>query len=329
MLLAVKETLWLWCIGFPGPASMVWSTTSLSGRCRLTLGTVNFIPCWIFPLQILEWTDWHIRTHIHAHTHTHRYRERQTNRQTLCKFRQNCRISVLYAYHSYKWLPCCWIYYQFRCFVLKYGYKTRLLLFFGICRVYQKILHQKVLFVLVLAKSIAAIQKTSCRSLSTWPGAYLPAFLSVFLFVCLPVFLASFCSELAQQTRNFVSPFITYWLVYRVPVCVYVHVCVCMCVSERVGWVPADTEVPEAVKSSYKWIEGLSVTEMEIMHGAYRKDNPNGTFCLLLCEICVCLLLWYPWRLSHFSSFVMNKHITKTNAVVKKWKNILFVMSKL
>jgi len=46
--------------------------------------------------------------------------------------------------------------------------------------------------------------------------------------------------------------------------------------SERVGWVPADTDVPEAVKSTYKWIEGLSVTEMEIMHGAYRKDNPNG-----------------------------------------------------
>jgi len=48
------------------------------------------------------------------------------------------------------------------------------------------------------------------------------------------------------------------------------------CSSERVGWVPADNEVPEAVKSTYQWIEGLSVTEMEIMHGAYRKDNPNG-----------------------------------------------------
>ena len=50
-----------------------------------------------------------------------------------------------------------------------------------------------------------------------------------------------------------------------------------VCASERVGWVPTDTEVPEAVRSAYKWIEGLSVTEMEIMHGAYRKDNPNGT----------------------------------------------------
>jgi len=51
-----------------------------------------------------------------------------------------------------------------------------------------------------------------------------------------------------------------------------------MSVSERVGWVPTDNEVPEAVKSSYRWIEGLSVTEMEIMHGAYRKDNPNGAY---------------------------------------------------
>ena len=46
--------------------------------------------------------------------------------------------------------------------------------------------------------------------------------------------------------------------------------------SERIGWIPAGDEIPESVKSAYKWIEGLSVTEMEIMHGAYRKDNPNG-----------------------------------------------------
>jgi len=61
----------------------------------------------------------------------------------------------------------------------------------------------------------------------------------------------------------------------------YLQLTYCVCVSERVGWVPADTEVPEAVKSTYKWIEGLSVTEMEIMHGAYRKDNPNGALCMV------------------------------------------------
>lgn len=46
--------------------------------------------------------------------------------------------------------------------------------------------------------------------------------------------------------------------------------------SERIGWVPIGNEIPDAVKDQYTWIEGLSVTEMEIMHGAYRKDNPNG-----------------------------------------------------
>ena len=46
--------------------------------------------------------------------------------------------------------------------------------------------------------------------------------------------------------------------------------------SERVGWIPMDNEVPESVKSEYVWVDGLSVTEMEIMHGAYRKNNPNG-----------------------------------------------------
>jgi hypothetical protein len=46
--------------------------------------------------------------------------------------------------------------------------------------------------------------------------------------------------------------------------------------SERMGWVPVGSEIPEAIRSTYKWIDGLSVTEMEIMHAAYRKDNPNG-----------------------------------------------------
>ena len=42
------------------------------------------------------------------------------------------------------------------------------------------------------------------------------------------------------------------------------------------GWVPVLDEVPESVRDEYKWVQGLSVTEMEIMHGAYRRDNPNG-----------------------------------------------------
>jgi len=46
--------------------------------------------------------------------------------------------------------------------------------------------------------------------------------------------------------------------------------------SERVGWVPTVDEIPEVIQRDYAWVEGLSVTEMEIMHGAYRIDNPNG-----------------------------------------------------
>ncbi|XP_072024365.1 LOW QUALITY PROTEIN: TPR repeat-containing protein DDB_G0287407-like [Amphiura filiformis] len=48
--------------------------------------------------------------------------------------------------------------------------------------------------------------------------------------------------------------------------------------SERCGWVPNRGEVPESLSMEYKWVMGLSVTEMEIMHGAYRKDNPNSLF---------------------------------------------------
>ncbi|XP_071785835.1 telomerase protein component 1-like [Asterias amurensis] len=48
--------------------------------------------------------------------------------------------------------------------------------------------------------------------------------------------------------------------------------------SERCGWIPNQMEVPPSIRSDYRWIQGLSVTEMEIMHGAYRKDNFNSLF---------------------------------------------------
>lgn len=35
-------------------------------------------------------------------------------------------------------------------------------------------------------------------------------------------------------------------------------------------------EISEDVKNKYEFIYGLSVTEMEILHAAYRLDNPNG-----------------------------------------------------
>ncbi|XP_033636001.1 telomerase protein component 1-like isoform X1 [Asterias rubens] len=50
--------------------------------------------------------------------------------------------------------------------------------------------------------------------------------------------------------------------------------------SERCGWVPGSMEVPENLHQEYRWINGLSVTEMEIMHGSYRKDNYNSIFAI-------------------------------------------------
>eukprot|EP00058_Branchiostoma_floridae_P025527 XP_002611017.1 hypothetical protein BRAFLDRAFT_97506 [Branchiostoma floridae] len=48
--------------------------------------------------------------------------------------------------------------------------------------------------------------------------------------------------------------------------------------SERCGWVPGVEDVPQAIVDEYRWIFGLSITEMEIMHAAYRRDNPNSLF---------------------------------------------------
>ena len=45
--------------------------------------------------------------------------------------------------------------------------------------------------------------------------------------------------------------------------------------SERCGWIPTPDDVPDSLSKEYRWVHGLSVTEMEILHGAYRIDNPN------------------------------------------------------
>ncbi|XP_070560675.1 TPR repeat-containing protein DDB_G0287407-like [Ptychodera flava] len=50
--------------------------------------------------------------------------------------------------------------------------------------------------------------------------------------------------------------------------------------SERCGWIPEQGKVPSNLGKKYQWVNGLSVTEMEIMHGAYRNDNPNSVFAM-------------------------------------------------
>ncbi|XP_074662841.1 TPR repeat-containing protein DDB_G0287407-like [Tubulanus polymorphus] len=48
--------------------------------------------------------------------------------------------------------------------------------------------------------------------------------------------------------------------------------------SERIGWIPDTEDIPGSLVDEYRWIFGLSMTEMEIIHGAFRKDNPNSLF---------------------------------------------------
>ena len=49
--------------------------------------------------------------------------------------------------------------------------------------------------------------------------------------------------------------------------------------SDRCGWVPESDQLPAPLKDQYKWIDGMSVTEMEILHGAFRIQNQNGKRC--------------------------------------------------
>lgn len=47
----------------------------------------------------------------------------------------------------------------------------------------------------------------------------------------------------------------------------------------RSGWIPDFGDLTYNLAVQYGWVYGLSLTEMEIVHGAFRKCNPNGTDC--------------------------------------------------
>ena len=47
---------------------------------------------------------------------------------------------------------------------------------------------------------------------------------------------------------------------------------------DRSGWIPTMEDLSQNLAAQYGWVYGLSVTEMEIVHGAFRKLNPNGKF---------------------------------------------------
>ena len=38
----------------------------------------------------------------------------------------------------------------------------------------------------------------------------------------------------------------------------------------RYGWIPAMDELPEDLKERYDWVPNVSITAMEVLHGAFR-----------------------------------------------------------
>jgi len=48
--------------------------------------------------------------------------------------------------------------------------------------------------------------------------------------------------------------------------------------GDRSGWIPTIDDLSRNLSAQYGWVYGLSVTEMEVVHGAFRKLNPNALF---------------------------------------------------
>lgn len=52
-------------------------------------------------------------------------------------------------------------------------------------------------------------------------------------------------------------------------------------IGERYGWVPKPDEIPVIYQRKYRWINSLSLTQMEIVYGVLRSQNQNA---LILCR---------------------------------------------
>ncbi|CAH1246787.1 TEP1 [Branchiostoma lanceolatum] len=50
--------------------------------------------------------------------------------------------------------------------------------------------------------------------------------------------------------------------------------------GERYGWIPSSEDVSADIRDNYDWVDHLSITHMEITHGALRPKNPNAAFFL-------------------------------------------------
>ncbi|XP_048581022.1 TPR repeat-containing protein DDB_G0287407 isoform X2 [Nematostella vectensis] len=54
----------------------------------------------------------------------------------------------------------------------------------------------------------------------------------------------------------------------------------------RSGWIPDFGDLTYNLAVQYGWVYGLSITEMEIVHGAFRKCNPNALFMIRDSKFC-------------------------------------------
>lgn len=50
--------------------------------------------------------------------------------------------------------------------------------------------------------------------------------------------------------------------------------------GHRYGWVPSFESLNETVWNHYQFVDNVSITAMEVLHGAYRSRNPNAIFML-------------------------------------------------
>jgi hypothetical protein len=46
----------------------------------------------------------------------------------------------------------------------------------------------------------------------------------------------------------------------------------------RYGWMPGSKDIPQDIQDQYNWVFPASITHMEILHAAYRSNNPNAAF---------------------------------------------------
>ncbi|XP_057298417.1 TPR repeat-containing protein DDB_G0287407-like isoform X1 [Hydractinia symbiolongicarpus] len=87
--------------------------------------------------------------------------------------------------------------------------------------------------------------------------------------------------------------------------------------GERAGWIPNFGDLTNNLAAQYGWIYGLSVTEMEIVHGAFRKLNPNALF-----------LLREPDSIKDLPDIIKNDFLDDNDNCIDKLKTLKTMISE-